>query len=116
MESFSMTPRDRASLERILECIEAIETYVARTGPGWPDDDMTVDAVAKRLEEIGEVAKRVTQQTLASMPAVDWRGIKGLREIIVHDYGDIDVELLLGVVRDDLPGLGIVASAMLTAS
>jgi len=93
-----------------------IETYVSRTGAGWPGDDMTVDAVAKRLEEIGEVAKRVTPQTLATMPAIDWRGIKGLREIIVHDYGDIDAELLVGVVLDDLPGLGMVVSAVLTAS
>ena len=49
-----MTPRDREALERI-----------------WSDDGMAVDAVAKRLEEIGEQAKRITSDTLGAMPDVD---------------------------------------------
>jgi uncharacterized protein with HEPN domain len=76
-----LTPRDRASLERILLCIAAVDAYVARTGIGWPIDDMTVDAVAKRVEEIGEIAKRVSPATLATMPEVDWRGVRGIREV-----------------------------------
>ena len=108
-----MTPRDRASLERILLCIAAVDAYVARTGIGWPIDDMTVDAVAKRVEEIGEIAKRVSPATLATMPEVDWRGVRGIREVIAHDYEDVDVEVLAGVVRDDLPGLQTAIVVML---
>ncbi len=100
-----MTPRDRESLERIIECIEAIDAYVSRAGADWPADDMAVDAIAKRIEEIGEVAKRVALDTLAAMPDVDWRGVKGIREVIAHDYDDIDVEVLASVVREDLPSL-----------
>ena len=100
-----MTPRDRESLERIIECIDAIDTYASRMGADWPADDMAVDAIAKRIEEISEVARRVAPDTLAAMPDVDWRGVKGIREVIAHDYDDIDVEVLAAVVRDDLPGL-----------
>ena len=100
-----MTPRDRGSLQRIVECIDAIDGYVARIGVEWPSDDMAVDAIAKRVEEIGEVAKRLTLETLATMPEVNWRGVKGIREVIVHAYEDIDTEVLAGVVRDNLPGL-----------
>lgn len=115
MGSSSLTPRDRASLERILACIAAVDAYVLRTGIRWPIDDMTVDAVAKRIEEIGEIAKRVTPGTLATMPGVDWRGVRGFREVIAHDYEDVDVEVLVGVVRDDLPGLRTAIETMLAA-
>lgn len=100
-----MTPLDRDWLERILACADAIDAYVSRSGVDWPADDMAVDAIAKRIEEIGEIAKRLTPETLASMPSIDWKGVKGMREVITHDYDDVDVELLGSVVRDDLPGL-----------
>lgn len=108
-----MTPRDNDSLARIIECIEAIETYVARAGVDWPEDDMAVDAIAKRIEEIGEVAKRLAPETLLTMPDVNWRGVKGMREVIAHDYDEMDVEGLARVVRDDLPGLRAAVSRAL---
>ena len=111
-----MTPRDKDALERIIECVQAIDVYVSRVGADWPTDDMAVDAIAKRIEEIGEVAKRVTPETLATMPDVNWRSVKGMREVIAHDYDDVDVEVLAGVVRDDLPGLHATVSASLASS
>jgi uncharacterized protein with HEPN domain len=100
-----MTPRDKAALERIIECVQAIDAYVSRAGADWQADGMAVGAIAKRLEEIGEVAKRMTPEILATMPTVNWRGIKGMREVIAHDYDQVDVELLEAIVRDNLPGL-----------
>ena len=111
-----MTPRDRAALERINGCVDAIRAYVLRAGVAWASDDMAVDAVAKRIEEIGEVAKRLTPEVLATMPEINWRGIKGLREVIAHDYDHVDAELLADVVRDNLPGLHAAVSAALDES
>ena len=65
---------------------------------------------------MGEVAKRLTPETLITMPDVNWRSVKGLREVIAHDYDDVDVEVLAGVVRDDLPGLRATVSASLASS
>lgn len=73
----SMTPRDRGALGRIVECLDAIDAYTTRVGPGWPDDGMAVDAIAKRIEEIGEVAKRIDVATLAHMAEIDWRALRG---------------------------------------
>lgn len=112
----SMTPRDRDALERIVECVQAIDAYVERGGVDWPSDGMAVDAIAKRVEEIGEVAKRVTPEILARMPSVDWKGVKGIREVLAHDYDEIDVELLAAIIRDDFPGLGVAVNQMLAGS
>jgi len=100
-----MTPRDREALERIIECADAINAYVERIGDNWSDDSMAVDAIATRLEEIGEQAKRITSDTLGAMPDVDWPNVKGMRDVIAHDYLDVQVEVVIDVVRDDLPGL-----------
>jgi len=110
-----MTVRDREALERIIECVRSIDAYVSRTGADWPADGMAVDAIAKRLEEIGEVAKRLAPETLATMPDVNWRGVKGMREVIAHDYDEVDVEVLAGVVRDNLPGLRAAVSRALAS-
>lgn len=84
MESCSLTPRDRQWLERIIAC---------------------VDAIAKRIEEMGEVARRLSPAILATMPGVDWKGVKAIREVIAHEYDEIDLEVLAHVVRSELPGL-----------
>ena len=105
-----MTPRDREILRRIIECIDAVDAYTTRVGANWADDDMAVDAIAKRIEEIGEVAKRLTPAALAAMPSVNWRGVKGIREVIVHDYVDVEVNELTDVVVNYLPGLRVAIS------
>lgn len=110
----SMTPRDRGALGRIVECLDAIDAYTTRVGPGWPDDGMAVDAIAKRIEEIGEVAKRIDVATLAHMAEIDWRALKGVREVLVHDYDEVDIEILVGVVHDNLPEVRTAVSRALS--
>lgn len=108
-----MTPRDKAAVERIIACLDKIDGYVARTGPDWADDDMAVDAVAKRIEEIGEFAKRLSAEALESMVEVDWRGVIGARDVMAHDYDEIDTAILADTVRDDLPVLRAAATRWL---
>ncbi|KRT63234.1 MAG: hypothetical protein XU10_C0013G0002 [Chloroflexi bacterium CSP1-4] len=69
-----MDPRHREAYEAILENVAKIEAYVAKAGPDWPEDDMAVDAIAKRLEDTGERAKQIPAEILETMPAVDWKG------------------------------------------
>jgi uncharacterized protein with HEPN domain len=80
----------------------ARRAYVARGGPGWAVDDMAVDAIARRLEEIGELAKRLSPVALQGMPGVDWRGAKGMREILAHDYLHAQVAIIESVVDEEL--------------
>lgn len=109
-----MTPRDRESLGRILKCINAVRAYARRGGPDWSKDDMVLDAIAKRIEEIGEIAKRITADTIAAMPEVDWRGVRGIREILAHDYADVDPDVLVDAVSGALPELRAAVGRVLT--
>ena len=109
-----MTPRDREALEQIIECADAIAAYVERAGDEWFNDGMAVDAIAKRLEEIGEQAKRITADTLGAMPEIDWVNVKGMRDVIAHDYMDVQIEVVVDVVQHHLPALRRAAGKILS--
>ncbi len=100
-----MTPRDREILASIAESIRRIDGYVDRAGSAWVEDDMALDAVAKRLEQIGELAKRLPAELLGRMPEVDWRGVKGIREVLVHEYEGVEVDVVTDAIATELPGL-----------
>jgi len=100
-----MDPRHRRVLEAILEHCAKIEAYVAAAGPAWRDDDMAVDAIAKRLEETGEQAKLLALDVLLQMPEVDWRGLKALRDFLAHSYPSVVIGIIDSTINDDLPVL-----------
>jgi uncharacterized protein with HEPN domain len=100
-----MTPRDREILASIAESVRRIGSYVDRAGSAWVEDDMAVDAIAKRLEQIGELAKRLPSEMLARTAAVDWKAVKGIREVLVHDYEGVEMDVVTDAVARELPGL-----------
>lgn len=100
-----MDPRHRRALEAILEHCAKIEAYVTAAGPDWQGDDMAVDAIARRLEEAGEQAKLLSPELLVAMPDVDWRGLKGLRDFLAHNYPAVVVGIIASTLDDDLPTL-----------
>ena len=66
---------------------------------------MAVDAIAKRPEETGEQAKLLSPDLLLAMPEVDWRGLKGLRDFLAHNYPAVVVGIIDSALDDDLPVL-----------
>jgi uncharacterized protein with HEPN domain len=57
------------------------------------------------MEVIGEAVKRLPPELLANYPAVDWRGIAGMRDRISHGYDAIDYTILWQAVETRVPGL-----------
>ena len=67
------------------------------------ESDLHQHAVAKAIELIGEAASRVSQQTRDAHPEIPWERIIGMRHRLVHDYVNLDVDLLWAVVQQHLP-------------
>ncbi|MBI2986884.1 MAG: DUF86 domain-containing protein [Deltaproteobacteria bacterium] len=91
-------------VEDIWEAIEKIDRYVS----GWNHDafvadDKTVDSVVRNLEIIGEAANRLPPDFKAQHSEIKWPKIIGLRHRIVHDYFNIDVEIVWEIIQNDLP-------------
>ena len=68
-------------------------------------DDKTIDSVVRNLEIIGEAANRLPGDFRAQHHEIEWRKIIGLRNRIVHDYFNIDVEIVWEIIQKDLPNL-----------
>jgi uncharacterized protein with HEPN domain len=60
------------------------------------------DAVLRRLEIIGEAASRLDDATRSRFPGLPFRSMKGMRNIIAHDYGDVDIGLVWKTASTDI--------------
>jgi uncharacterized protein with HEPN domain len=100
-------PRDsRVYLEDVLEAIARIQRYTrGLSREVFAADQRTLDAVVRNLEVIGEAVKQLPADVRSREPAVEWQKIAGLRDILIHQYFGVDVEILWDVVETKLPGL-----------
>lgn len=99
-------PRDPVVyLQDILEAITRIQVYVEGLDrPSFDANQMTVDAVLRNLEIIGEATKRVPGSIRERSPKTEWRKIAGLRDMLAHAYFEVDLEVVWDVVANKLPG------------
>lgn len=63
------------------------------------------DAVLRRFEIIGEAASRLSPETKALFPQIPFRQMRGMRNIIAHDYGDVDLEQVWITASGDIEPL-----------
>lgn len=95
----------RVYLVQILERIEKITTYTKSGKESFFSSPIVQDAVIRNLEVIGEAAKRIPEDYRASLPAVPWRGIAGLRDVLIHQYEVVNLAEVWTIVEHDLPVL-----------
>jgi uncharacterized protein with HEPN domain len=100
-----MDDRDRRHLLDLMSHATAAIGYADAHGAGWWRNPETLDAVLMRLAQVGEAARRTSPDGLAEITGVSWSDVKGIRARIVHDYDQIDVNIIRGVVSRQLPRL-----------
>ncbi|GMR03859.1 MAG: DUF86 domain-containing protein [Gammaproteobacteria bacterium] len=69
------------------------------------ENDQIHYAVERCLEMIGEAARRVSSEFQEKHPEIPWREIIGQRNILAHEYGEIDYEILYRTAKEDIPAL-----------
>ena len=88
----------------------ALEAFHERSRrDDWEDDPVLAgiidDALVRRMEIIGEAARRVPQALRACYPAIDWPRIVGLRNRLIHEYDRVNLRLLRLIIQNELPPL-----------
>lgn len=108
-------PRDfSVYLEDILGAIGKIQRYTkGLSRDAFAADEKTLDAVIRNLEVIGEAVKQRPADLRAREPGTDWQKIAGLRDLLIHQYFGIDVDILWDIIQHKLTTLHVSASALL---
>jgi uncharacterized protein with HEPN domain len=100
-------PRDSSAyFDDILDAIGAIREYTRELNQErFGRDRKTVDAVVRNLEVIGEAVKQLPADVRSAHPDVEWQKIAGLRDILIHAYFGVDLDIVWDVVSNKLPAL-----------
>jgi uncharacterized protein with HEPN domain len=93
-------------LEDMLQAARRILDYSeGMDGASLAGDPRTFDAIVRNLIVIGEAAKRVPDDVRRRALEIDWRKVCGLRDVLVHDYQEIDVAIVWDIVCSRIPGI-----------
>ena len=98
--------RDTEYLVDILEAAKLALAYVSgKSKDEFLKDTQCQDAVIRRLEIIGEAARRISDETRAKYGKLPWKAMVGMRNVMIHEYDDIDLVIVWDTVQNDLPRL-----------
>jgi len=93
-------------LEHILESILLIEEYVRdKNRSDFLKSKQLQDSVVRRIEIIGEAIKNIPNDFKEKYTQIPWREFTGMRDILIHQYFGIDLDLTWQVIYRDLPKL-----------
>ena len=93
---------DSPYIAQMLECIAKIRDFIgAQTYSEFCEDGKPQSAVLMQLQQMGEMAKRVSDKTKKEID-IPWKKISGFRDVVAHEYIDVDLENAWKIVSLDL--------------
>ncbi len=98
----------------ILDRIGRIERYTALGRDVFLSSELRQDGVIRSFEVIGEVVKRFDPDLIAQYPQVPWSDFAGFRDILIHQYHRIRLDLVWDFSQEDLPLLKSAVEAILS--
>ena len=87
---------------------EVLTFTQGRSQSDYDSDAVLRRAVERATELIGEAASHISDSTRAAHPEIPWRKIIGQRNVLIHDYGDVDDDLVWNLVELEIPKLVLI--------
>ena len=98
--------RDDTYLVDILESAKMAWDYVFdKDWDEFHEDTQCQDAVVRRIEIIGEAARRLSQETRDKYPQIPWREMTSMRNLVIHEYDVVDINQVWDTVQNKIPPL-----------
>lgn len=96
----------RFRLRDMLNAVNKIEAYVEGLSfDGFTQDEKTFDAIIRQLTILGEAASHVPDEVTSRTPEIPWQEIRGMRNVLVHEYFGINMDIVWETATKNIPGL-----------
>tara|TARA_Y100000310_G_C20642072_1_gene794538 strand:- start:1110 stop:1481 length:372 start_codon:yes stop_codon:yes gene_type:complete len=66
------------------------------------NDQLIQDATVRRIEIIGEAAKNIPKDIKEKYPNIEWKKATGTRDIFIHAYFEVDLDIVWNIIKKDL--------------
>lgn len=101
-----MASRDLVYLLDILEAAQLVQSFIEGVDREMFEEDlMRQSAVMRQIEIMGEATKRLSEEFRANHPAIPWRNIAGMRDILIHAYNHVDLDEVWNAAIHSIPTL-----------
>jgi uncharacterized protein with HEPN domain len=98
---------DRESLLDILDSISLIEKYLLLNKDLYHLNEMELMGIVRCIEIIGEASRCLSEDCKNKYNQVPWRQISNMRNILVHQYFEIDTDRVESVIKKNIPELKV---------
>lgn len=95
----------KVPLTYMIESLKAIQEYSRGGKHEFLESGLIRDAIIRNLEVVGEAAKQIDSPLREKYPDVPWRRMTGMRDVLIHNYFGVDVEMVWTVVEVEVPRL-----------
>ena len=104
---------DRVYLLHVRDCLDRIVAYTRDGREAFLADTKTQDAVIRNFEIVGEAVKNLSQAHKDAHPAIPWKRIAGLRDLLIHRYFGVKLETVWEVIEREVPDFRAAIDEML---
>lgn len=100
-----MSRDDEYALDILIAARKALSFVVGMNSDGFIDDVKTQSAVLFQLTVLGEATRRVSEAYRSVHPEISWVEMAATRNRIVHEYDEIDLDIVWEIASRELPDL-----------
>ena len=98
--------RDIQSIWDMVDSIVKIQAFTEKMSEeDYLDSELVQSAVERKLEILGEAARRLSTEFQSKYPEIDWRNTIGLRNMMAHRYDQVEQERIWNIIQEALPEL-----------
>ncbi len=109
--------KDNAHLADMLEAAKAIQRFTGGVSlESFQANEEKYEAVNRKFEIIGEAARRLSPEGRNLFPEIPWRLLTAMRNNLIHDYDDVDLNVVWDTIQHDLPPLMVHLETYLAAN